>query len=1216
MTHTDLKALRMRLGLTQAALAQAVGVVPNTLARWERGELAIPAWATGRLDAVSRSGSSGRAVTRGVVLDRHHKAILDALNADLDPTAFEACAADLLRRVWPGLVPVRGGNDHGFDGAVADTRGGDTPFPLISTTAKNLTGNLRRNLLRAQQSNPKLDRALFATSRAVKSRTRKTLQDQAGSLGVTLVQIADQDWFAQELYRKPAWSKRLLGVTGHPPALSHFPKSRRPLLGDRILGREQVVRWLLERSGDCLLVGSPGSGKTFLLQGLVQQGKALFRVGDDPTQIANDLRELMPTAVIIDDAHSNTEQVDRFIQLRHDVASDVRIIATSWPSHAPEVKSALQIGSSEVLDLDSPANLLDADTMIQVIKSTGLVGPDELLGYIRRQAPERPGLVATLAHLCLAGDVRRVVSGDELVDQLAPQLNRILGFDALRLLAPFALGGDAGVRPDRVACALGKSLLDVSCGLARLGAAGIVQESRTFIGEIVTDDNPGFRPPAPVAVVPAPFRWILVRRAFFNGAGSLPFDLFMTLVERTDDALDTLMGARARGASIPDLECRLEQVAVRLLGHRSTSLWSRYASLGPSEARYVVERHPDQLLSVGREALEQNPECLIPLLLDRVDARKNPPGTDALSDKPLDILTQWATGMSRQGQNLLYRRSSLLRAANRWRCHGGDPNVAIRAMCIAFAPMSAYATTDPGAGRTMTVHHDLLSVDQIAPLEKLWPTVLHVVRETDRAPWSDLTGLAFRWLTPWLPPHGHVRDEIRTAMRAFAERMLQDLADVSRGHPGVQHQLKSTGDRVGVSIDVTLDPEFEVLHQELDPREAAKVMAAGPSQSVMEAWEHRSGKEISRALARIESEADLAGIRYPRWSPYLCAALASRVVDPTAVAADFIDHGLPADVVGPFVLQAATANHAHWWALAERCLSTDDYRVLGVRVVVTHADPPPDLLTTALKSAGSFPQEIDLWCLREEVPSATLQKMLTSADARVAVAAAIGCWCGQSRATADDRQLPAGWREALLRAPSDDTRFSQHEEYWLGEILSKDSRLAKEWLLSKFGRQDEALESWELGQVAVKSLSVLNLRQRTDVLAALWPGYHAANLVTHLVADSLELYRDLLKIARLAPYHLSPLTGKPEGTAWRAKALLALSKGFTIEELVQAAIGGSHSWSGPESDMWAGWRRAFEALLDDPHHEIASIGRRGVEGTKSNEQRALERERYQAVHGI
>ena len=78
-----------------------------------------------------------------------------------------------------------------------------------------------------------------------------------------------------------------------------------------------------------------------------------------------------------------------------------------------------------------------------------------------------------------------------------------------------------------------------------------------------------------------------------------------------------------REAAIPDLELRLEQAARRPPNNRSTSLWSEYASLGPSEARYVIERHPDQLLGVAREALEQDPERVIPLLLDQVRAGKN-----------------------------------------------------------------------------------------------------------------------------------------------------------------------------------------------------------------------------------------------------------------------------------------------------------------------------------------------------------------------------------------------------------------------------------------------------------------------------------------------------------------------------------------------------------------------------------------------------------------
>jgi|GEM_PF-801565 len=41
MLHTELKSRRLALGLTQRQLASAIEVSPNTVARWERGELAI-----------------------------------------------------------------------------------------------------------------------------------------------------------------------------------------------------------------------------------------------------------------------------------------------------------------------------------------------------------------------------------------------------------------------------------------------------------------------------------------------------------------------------------------------------------------------------------------------------------------------------------------------------------------------------------------------------------------------------------------------------------------------------------------------------------------------------------------------------------------------------------------------------------------------------------------------------------------------------------------------------------------------------------------------------------------------------------------------------------------------------------------------------------------------------------------------------------------------
>jgi DNA-binding transcriptional regulator YiaG len=41
VTATELRNLRRRLGLTQTALADLVGVPSNTIARWERDEMAM-----------------------------------------------------------------------------------------------------------------------------------------------------------------------------------------------------------------------------------------------------------------------------------------------------------------------------------------------------------------------------------------------------------------------------------------------------------------------------------------------------------------------------------------------------------------------------------------------------------------------------------------------------------------------------------------------------------------------------------------------------------------------------------------------------------------------------------------------------------------------------------------------------------------------------------------------------------------------------------------------------------------------------------------------------------------------------------------------------------------------------------------------------------------------------------------------------------------------
>lgn len=565
----DIKTLREQLGLTQRALASAVGVQPNTIARWERGELRVSAPMMDRLEGVANAcRSSTVRRSSAIVLDDHHRAILDALNGRLDPEAFEACAAALLRREWPTLVSVRGGGDDGFDGAVADPDG--EPFPLIVTTGANLVDNFTRNLERARSGDRPTTSALFATPRRITPHSRKRLLDAARAQEVTLRQIYDQDWFAQSLYREPEWCTRLLGVTGRPAALSLFPVTQRPLLGDAVLGREREIAWLREQKGDCLLVGEPGSGKTFLLRTLALEGHARFLVDHDRTQIANDLRSLHPAAVIVDDAHVDPTKIANLDQIRSEVGAQFRIIATSWPGDAETVRSVLKVGSTKEMKLDR----IDADTMVEIIKSLGVHGPDLLLNVIRNQASGRPGLAATLVHLFRSGNVRDVVSGESLATELSRSIGQIMDVDAMRLLAPFALGGEAGVKQVAASKYLGMPLHELSSHLARLGAAGVIRE----------------RSEKAISVEPESMRWTIVRRAFFDGPGALDAESFLEIVETRKDALRTLIGARWLGAHIPDLERWLEEASL-------PDLWLDYSLLGHAEASYVFKRHPESIVA-------------------------------------------------------------------------------------------------------------------------------------------------------------------------------------------------------------------------------------------------------------------------------------------------------------------------------------------------------------------------------------------------------------------------------------------------------------------------------------------------------------------------------------------------------------------------------------------------------------------------------------------
>lgn len=1189
MDGSEIRELRTRLGLTQKALADVIGVSPNTVARWERGQLGISPAMTDRVLAAAASLPSGAAITRtpGVVVDSHHQTILDGLNGQLDPEVFEACAVDLLHTVWPGIVPVRGGGDGGFDGAVPDPDSQE-PFPLIATTGTDLLRNFRTSLDSAKRTGWKPRRALFATSRRITPAIRRKLFEAARERGVNLVQTLDQDWFANRLYREPQWCKRLLRVTGRPPALSVFPLTRRPVVGDEVLGREREMQWLLEPRGDCLLVGEPGSGKTFLLRALALQGKALFLVDEDREKIANDVRSLKPEAVILDDAHVRPESMGMLDQLRREVRAEFRVIATCWPGEAETVRAGLSIGQSDTLTLDR----IDADTMIEIIKSVGIHGPNELLRSIRTQAEGRPGLAATLAHLCIIGGVETATSGEGLVDSIAPDLDRVLAADSMRLLAPFALGGDAGASREEVAERLGMSLLKICSALAKLGAAGVIRE----------------RGASAISVEPPPMRWVLVRRVFFGGPGSLPVDHFLSAVRSRNKALETLVGARAWGADVPHLEQLLDDA-------KSERLWTTYAWVGPETARYALDRHPEMVADLAEPALANIPERAIPLLLSRAadDCQ-----ADSVTDSALHPLERWIKAGNSGGRDrLLDRRQTLLKCAEAWWRQTRNSPVSVAAMCLALAPDFDFATLDPGAGTHVWFTKATLGAGVIAPLSSSWPSVMTVLDETSDIPsdipWTTLLDLLYDWRHLRL----HNDDETRNVANQFLSKMLNDVALVSRKYPGVQHRIAVLAKGAEFRVDVSLDSEFECLYPP-DPYDAEDldrehIRLADNARTLAGRWSSRDALDIAALLARLETEARRASVNWPRLTPEFCRALAAEHFDPAAALAAFMDARLPADLVEPFLHKTVETGVVVWPIISD-CLNDELYLPMAIRIAIFLEHAPPEIVTSALAKAGGVPRLLEHYCARGEVSQTALSEIFRSSDASTAVTAAIGHWKAV-RYSQNEISLDDAWRRAFLR--SAEIRMSSTDSYWTGEILARDGQLAVDWLI-RFLNSDQSSFSFYAQEAATKAVETLNSARKISILAAIRPSDRiigTPQVIDALVGNDADVYHHLLELERLKYYHLSPLLGEPIGL-WKEIAILALDHGYSPQDVVEANLGGERSWAGHESLMWAELRNHYEQLQTDKDIRVSEIGDIGTRIVGNMEQRAKERERDEAVYGL
>lgn len=1117
-------------------------------------------------------------------------AILDGLERRLDPHLFERCVCDALQDEFPGLSPIPGGNDLGMDGAIAD--GESEAYPLVVTTAQDVSRNLRTSLERYADAGGGRRKVVLATSRGLSATRRRNLEARARDRGFTLVQIIEREGIASRLYRHPEWCSRLLGLSGDPPALSALPPSARVLVEIAPIGREQELAWLRESNDDLVLVGQPGSGKTFLLYQLARAAQGLFLADAELSAIASAVREQSPLAIFVDDAHVDPDQLVRLRHLREETRGGFRLIASTWPAARDEVRSALgDLPESSILTLEG----LTRNEIVEVYRSAGVTADDSTLRELVDQASNQPGLAMTLAQIYLRGEWEALFTGQALRRSVCTVFDRLVGGEATPLLAAFALGGDSGVLLESVSSALGLPLARVTTLATELASGGVLaQVPGRFVGW-----------KRALQIRPAQLRTALVGEHFFASAALLPLDTALDAVEDRDAALRELLNARARRFDVPDELLRRE-----LRACKSNEPWKSYAALGEIEALWTIDNYPGNLREIIAGALRGAPAEAVERLLES----NEPPDEqhpESIDDR-LAPLGAWLREMPLVDwkREAVKRRRITVDVAVAWLRKGGLHAVGLGAICRAMRPDLESSTADPGLGNTITYRYGVLPKETIPAFRSMWKVAWEIIPPIDGSVWRQLRRLLDAWTRPSFPSAG--KEQLR-AMQRFATEVLRDLATEADKGAGLTSELLKTEKRMGLvgsQLDLKPDPEYELLFGEpyfaaAKLEEAKRLEREHIERIGMLAakWTEMAPEDALGHFEDLWDEAlEFHGTSTSRWLLNLWPKIAARLEQPESWLDLALKKDLPAVAVGELLRAVVDKGRPDWDRSVRRCFEFDTTRWTAAEVVLKHESPPESLLSMVLDRASEFVDLIDTIALRREIPLGTLTQLLEHTDWRVASAAAIGEWNGTD--PGDVRpEVVSEWRRAILRMQIPDNP-NDSRGFWLKGILSSDSELAFAWLSRRLDDSDNALCSGAFGLSGIVPAAVgaLGRHQKAELLEKVSPSAGLGHLVAELVGDDVDLYRRLLDRSAVAGYALAPLERFPDD-AWANLATEAVRQGQEPERVAKASFD-FPGIAGSGADHWRRWRDAFQELSQLPDDELTEVARHGI---------AIARERIEAA---
>lgn len=1052
------------------------------------------------------------------MLDRIDQALR---SQQLDPQEFERAAIALLSRELPGLAPVSGGSDFGRD---ADLSTGEVPVRVLATTG-DARKNIRSNVSQLQAKDEAVEAIIVVTSRQVGAPERERLAEVAGEFGVQLLEVYDQRWLAEHLYRDAGWRQRLTGVTGEPSALTSRPLGLASQPGSRVplVGRDELLTELANGDEDVLLVGWPGMGKTRVVASL--PGAVFLADGGDLARLADDVRWLEPSLVVVDDAHEDPQALRQLSRIRTEGDHRFRISGVSWPNWTEEL--ADELPEATRLELEP----LERPTLAHLLEQVGVTAP-LVLQVILDEAEGRPGWALMLGELARRGQMRNVLGGHKLIEEVERFVRQSVGDKApLDVLARVAaLGGLPASEVSGLAADLGCGEHQLS-GWLEMSTVNGLAEFRADVWHVRPERLAGalvahwfFRHPPRASIDGLVKRWPERRMAVLRAV------------------VDAALAGSEEAAFWADRRLTQEAVAAgeAVLDEPLGSVLASYALVDGARAREAVRRAIEAVWArVKHGAYEQDwavpprwwshAEQVVERAARKFDLQE---AADALADLalldprdetragPRQTLVEMATEVLPGGGCRPQRRTLVMNTAVRLlQRHGvAEADLAAELAAAALKPSVSGTWSDPIDPRKFTIHRACETPERMAWIaDEVWPQWGTRLDELEAPQLSAVMNAVHLWVSVARGVSPGSGDQLPgdyvQAGRDAASSMLGDLREAVRSHNGLAARWNELAGRLGLADRLDVDDDYAAfvldrwaMFADEDTRDQHQARLDAKAQE----WSEQSPSSVLARLRQLLEQADAADRTAGHHVARALSIIGTHAPDPAAWLHPVLEHDLAGYARGLMgaVLKRQPDRSNEWLSSA----LADFYGRAPALLAALDESAPTRASEQAVAALTTEDSHlIDPVVFRKSEIDSSVSDLLTHTEPAIAAATALECRITDG---AHGPRVSDQWYDEWLSAMSkvEVEHLTQHQTWRLQHLLTDlatvDPDAAVSWHRQQLNKDDTKyglLLEFELRE----TVSRLPRPQRQQVVAAA-TGWHGAIVLDAALDQDPEFAAHLL----------------------------------------------------------------------------------------------------------